>query len=73
VPAHVGAALTRLSPYYIPPPYPDGWAGGTPADHYGPDDSSSALHDAQQVLTTVRSVWEQLQTAAEDGQVGDAD
>lgn len=52
-PPETTSVLVRLSRHYIPTRYPDAQPGGTPAEHYGREDSAEALRQAQSVLGTV--------------------
>ncbi len=70
LPDRTQRALQLLSRYYIPTRYPDAWTAGTPADHYGREDSEAALEDGRVVLGTARSIWAQL---APGGAGGDGD
>lgn len=59
-PASLSAALQRLSRHYIPARYPDAHPGGTPAEHYGPEDVAQALDDMRSVLDHVDELWSSL-------------
>jgi HEPN domain-containing protein len=69
----IGVALSRLSRYSIPTRYPDAWAGGTPADHYGAEDSADAIAEAEAVVDAVGSAWSQLMSAVDATEEPDAD
>jgi HEPN domain-containing protein len=43
------ATAVALAKYYVPTRYPNGLAGGIPAEVYGPQDSDAALQTADQV------------------------
>ncbi|MBI2169005.1 MAG: HEPN domain-containing protein [Actinobacteria bacterium] len=60
------AALKRLSRHYIPPRYPDAHAADEPATHYGHDDTSEALRDADVIIDFVVSTWQELIELAEE-------
>jgi HEPN domain-containing protein len=53
-------ALRRLSRHYIPARYPDAHPSGTPAAHYGPDDSDQALADSAEVFAAIDALWADL-------------
>ncbi|MGH9062994.1 MAG: HEPN domain-containing protein [Acidimicrobiales bacterium] len=59
-PAGLDRALMELSRHYIPTRYPDAHPGGTPAEHYGTEDSEAATHQAGTVLDAVGGVWDGL-------------
>lgn len=60
LPAEVAAALRRLSRFYIPTRYPDAHPGGSPGEHFGPDDAASALVDADALAAFTSGVWRSL-------------
>jgi HEPN domain-containing protein len=63
VPRAISAAARRLSRHYIPARYPDAHPSGTPAAHYGSEDSAEALADLSLVLQFTDDLWRRLQTA----------
>ncbi len=59
-PRDIDRALVELSRLYIPTRYPDAHPGGTPADHYGAQDSAAACRQAGAVLDAVSGIWSSL-------------
>jgi HEPN domain-containing protein len=69
----LASALQRLSRHYIPPRYPDAYASGSPAAHYGEDDAAEARRDLAAVLAYAHETWASLVAASsEEGRVGEA-
>lgn len=59
-PRELDRALVELSRCYIPTRYPDAHPAGTPAEHYGPEDSEAACRHAGAVLDAVSDAWSSL-------------
>jgi len=57
--------LRRLSRHYIPARYPDAYPAGSPGEHYGIEDSATALEDAQRVLEFVDRTWNRLEAGGD--------
>lgn len=55
--AAVTPALRRLSRHYVTSRYPDASPGGSPHEHYGPEDAEEALADAAAVVAAAEAVW----------------
>jgi HEPN domain-containing protein len=68
LPDDVQAALRQLSRHYIPARYPDAHPSGTPGAHYGPQDASIAIRDAEAVAGFVALCWQRLAEAAAEDQ-----
>lgn len=58
--------LTRLSRHYIPARYPDAHPAGGPGEHYTASDARTAVDDAETILESVETAWEQLREAGSD-------
>ncbi len=55
VPGQLIEEAKFLDAYYVPTRYPDAFAEGTPAEHYGPLQSEEAIRHAGAVLDFVRA------------------
>ncbi len=64
----LAAALQRLSRHYIPPRYPDAYASGSPAAHYGEEDAAEAGRDLGVVLAYAQETWGSLVAASAEGE-----
>lgn len=61
LPDDVVAASNRLSRHYIAARYPDAHAAGSPASHYGPEDSRQAMNDVGLLQRFAGQRWAELQ------------
>lgn len=59
-PESIDASLRKLSRHYIPARYPDAHPAGTPSVHYGPDDSTQAIKEAEGIIEAVDQLWVRL-------------
>jgi len=55
VPPELIEAARVLDTFYVPTRYPNGHAEGAPGEHYGPLQSSAAIHHAGQIIEFVRA------------------
>jgi len=55
VPGQLIEEAKFLDAYYVPTRYPDAFAEGTPAEHYGPLQSEEAIRHAGAILDFVRT------------------